>query len=243
MGEINKAKKTVTAQKTTSTPTTQTTTTVTAAPAAPPAAPPAQPPATAQQSGPIGPPAPIPTLSQFWHQGNQGNVDASLKNMNMALGNSVKANNTNDFIHTDLNSPEKNTHNSAVNLSSSVSKILNTLNQRGVPPEDALTQIKEIFNNPSQRKLILGEKSIFNAPQYLNGMANVGIGGGETYDSDAIKNIAGLYGNIKRQYDTRHGIKRGQPVLNTQPGGDEEVENIKETIKNVGDKIKVKKTP
>jgi hypothetical protein len=185
----------------------------------------------------------IPRLSHLWAEKNKNNADAAASSLGTVLGSRLKTYNTNDFIHTDYNTPEKNATNLNVNFNSSVSKVLDRLNEDGVPPENAQRVIREIFENPGARKAILGEKSIFNEPQYLQYMAKQNIGGDKTYDSDAIQQIAGMYTNLKKEYDTRHRIARGQKVTNTMQD-ESDIGNVIEQVKSKtnSDKIKVKKT-
>jgi len=235
MGEINKAKKTVTAQKTTATPTTQTTTTVTAAPTVA-AARPAQAQAMARPAT-----AATPSLGEYFTQTTGGNVDESLKGLGSAFVNSVKTQNPGAFTQSDTN-PTENTQRTSINLSSSVNKIFDKLNEAGVPPENALTAVREIFQNKNSRAGVLGKDSLFNNPAYLNSMANVGVGGGKTYDDDAIQQIAGMYAKTKKNYDARYNVKPGTKVVNMAMGGNAAVDNMVDQIKSKNDKIKVTKT-
>jgi len=247
MGEINKANKTIKNQKATATPTvtssTPTATTETYSETTPmvtrTTAAPTQTTTTTTETSETK----IPRLSHLWADKNKNNADAAASSLGTALGSRLKTYNTNDFIHTDYNTPDKNSRNLNVNFNSSVSKILDRLNQDGVPPENAQTTIRSIFENPGARKAILGEKSIFNEPQYLEYFAKQNIGGGRTYDSDAIQQIAGMYTNLKKEYDATHKIARGQKVTNTMQD-ESDIGNVIEQVKGKtnSDKIKVTKT-
>lgn len=241
MGELNKANRTVKSQRAAATPTT-TRTTVAAAPvaAAPAPAPVAPAPAPAQAMATPATPA-TPSLSEFWSQSSGGNVDQSLKGLNSAFVNSVKANNTGAFTQSDTN-PTENTQGTSINLNSSVSKIFDKLSEAGVAPENALAAVKNIFQDKNARVGVMGKNSLFNNPAYLNNMSNVGLGGGKTYDDDAIEQIAGMYAKTKKNYDTRFNVKPGTKVVNMASGGNAAVDNMIDQIKVKNDKIKVTKT-
>lgn len=233
MGELNKANRTVKSQRAAATPTTTQTTVAATAPA-PVAAAPA--PVMARPARPA-----TPSLSEFWTQSSGGNVDQSLKGLNSAFVNSVKANNTGAFTQSDTN-PAENTQRTSINLSSSVNKIFDKLNEAGVAPENALAAVKNIFQDKNARAGVIGKDSLFNNPAYLNNMSNVGIGGGKTYDEDAIEQIAGMYAKTKKNYDTRFNVKPDTKVVNMATGGNAAVDNMIDQIKVKNDKIKVTKT-
>ena len=243
MGEINKAKRTVTTQKTTGTPTitvgTPTTTTTTATPTTT-----TQATTTATTATPTTgtPPArTLPKLSGSWTQKFGGKGDESMKDADIDFVKEVKMTNPNRFIGTDVN-PVQDTKATSVNLMMSTNNLLDALNEAGTTPEAAQTAIRDIFNNPKTREAILGKDSLFNSSAYKSGWQNRKYRGDKTYEDDVVEKMAALYAKEKSDYDTRNNIRRGQTISRSQYATEGDVDAAIDAFK-MGDKIKVKKTP
>jgi len=227
MGEINKAKRTVTTQKTTATPTTTTTIT------------PTTPGHSDRQTTTTGT---VPTLSEYANTQNQGNVTKKLSSSGLFINDLMKTNNNDAYVNTEK-AKFSVVQDAPQALDLSINNVVDLLQKGNVDPKNATANIRAIFNDPVQRKRILGEKSIFNSPEYLNMFANRKVGG-STYEDDAVAKIAQYYATLKPQYDTQYGVTPGRKVTETtttsMPNGQESVNKVIEAVKGTGDKIKVK---
>lgn len=230
MGELNKAKKTIEAQKATATPTTTTTVT------------PTTPGHADRQTTTTGT---VPTLSEYANMQNSGNVERKLNSSGLAISDLMKRYNTDAYVNTEKASQGSNRGVQGLDLS--INNVVDLLQKNNVDPRNATASIRAIFNDPVQRKLILGEKSIFNEPEYLKNFANAKVGGSTSYEDDAVAKIAQYYSTVKPQYDTQYGVTPGRKITETtttnMPNGEESVNKVIDVIKGTGDKIKVKKTP
>lgn len=231
MGELNKANRTIQAQKANTTPTTTTTVTPTT-------------PGHADRQTTTT--ATVPTLSEYANTQNKGNVERKLNSSSLLINDLMKRYNTDAYVNTEKAS-QAVVQDAPQALDLSINNVIDLLHKGNVDPRNATANIRAIFNDPVQRKRILGEKSIFNSPEYLNNYANRKVGGNTSYEDDAVAKIAQYYSTLKPQYDTQYGVTPGRKITETtttnMPNGQESVNKVIDVIKGTGDKIKVKKTP